>query len=102
MNMGGLGGTVRAPNRHLLAVGPHPDQLALAGYAEAVHQALSDVLQVNDRWHIWHNFAQAAGKEVAVHSGCWASASRLQRWHQIQDLLDVGVGLLECARRLTA
>nr|WP_192764531.1 ISL3 family transposase [Actinomadura algeriensis] len=82
-----------------------------AGYAEAVHQALPGALQVGDRWHIWHNFAQAAGKEVAVHSGCWASASRvrsldggktttLARWHQVHDLLDAGVGLLECARRL--
>ena len=82
-----------------------------AGYADAVHQALPDALQVGDRWHIWHNFAQAVGKEVAVHSGCWATASRvrkldggktttLARWHQVHDLLDAGVGLLECARRL--
>jgi transposase len=82
-----------------------------AGYAEAVHQALPDALQVGDRWHIWHNFAQAVGKEVSVHSGCWASASRvrkldggqtttLARWQQVHDLLDAGVGLLECARRL--
>jgi hypothetical protein len=46
-----------------------------------------------------------------VHSGCWASASRvrkldggttttLARWHQVHDLLDAGVGLGECARRL--
>jgi transposase len=82
-----------------------------AGYAEAVRQVLPDALQVGDRWHIWHNFAQAAGKEVAVHSGCWASASRvrkfdggrtttLARWQQVHDLLNAGVGLLECARRL--
>ncbi|GAA4238080.1 hypothetical protein GCM10022254_52480 [Actinomadura meridiana] len=82
-----------------------------AGYADAVHQTLPDALQVGDRWHIWHNFAQAAGKEVSVHSGCWASASRvrkldggrtttLARWQQVHDLLDAGVGLLECARRL--
>lgn len=82
-----------------------------AGYADAVHQALPDALQVGDRWHIWHNFAQAATKEVAVHSSCWAAASRvrkldggttttLARWHQVHDLLDAGVGLLECARRL--
>ncbi|GAB3976485.1 hypothetical protein GCM10029978_063490 [Actinoallomurus acanthiterrae] len=48
---------------------------------------------------------------MAVHSGCWATASRvrkldggktttLARWHQVHDLLDAGVGLLECARRL--
>jgi transposase len=82
-----------------------------AGYADAVHQALPDAVQVGDRWHIWHNFAEAARKEVAVHSGCWAGASRvrkldggttttLARWHQVHDLLGAGVGLLECARRL--
>ncbi|GLY89635.1 hypothetical protein [Actinoallomurus iriomotensis] len=60
---------------------------------------------------LWHDFTQAVGKEVAVHSGCWAGASRvreldggttttLARWQQIHDLLDAGVGLLECARRL--
>jgi hypothetical protein len=47
-----------------------------------------------------------------VHSGCWASASRvrkldngttttLTRWHQVHDLLDAGAGLGECARRLS-
>lgn len=82
-----------------------------AGYAEAVHQAIPDALQVGDRRHIWHNFAQAVRKEVAVHSDCWATATRirklaggktttLQRWQQVHDLLDAGVGLLECARRL--
>jgi hypothetical protein len=46
-----------------------------------------------------------------VHNGCWADASRvreldggttttLARWHQVHDLLDAGVGLGECARRL--
>ena len=81
-----------------------------AGYADAIRQALPDALQVGDRWHIWHNFAEATRKEVAVHSGCWAGASRvrkldggtttLARWHQVHDLLNAGVGLLECARRL--
>jgi transposase len=82
-----------------------------AGYADAIRQALPDALQVSDRWHIWHNFAEAARKEVAVHSGCWAGSSRvrkldggttttLARWHQVHDLLDAGVGLGECARRL--
>ncbi|MEV3927441.1 hypothetical protein [Actinomadura coerulea] len=41
-----------------------------AGWADAGHRALADALQVGDRWHIWHNLAQAVGKEVAGHSGC--------------------------------
>jgi hypothetical protein len=50
-------------------------------------------------------------KEVAAHSACWAkagppiregkrAASTLERWQQVHELLDRGVGLLECARRL--
>ncbi|MEV5709234.1 hypothetical protein [Actinoallomurus sp. NPDC052274] len=72
---------------------------------------MPDALQGGDRWHIWHSLAQTVGKEVAVHSGCWATASwvrkvdggkttTLQWWQQVHDLLDAGVGLLECARRL--
>jgi hypothetical protein len=50
--------------------------------------------------------------EVKAHSTCWATVldapiydgpraqTTLERWHQIHGLLDQGVGLLECARRL--
>lgn len=80
-------------------------------YAEAVRRALPDALQVGDRWHIWHNLAEAVLKEVAAHSACWAKAgpppqegkravTTRQRWQQVHDLLGKGVGLLECARRL--
>ncbi len=80
-------------------------------YAEAVRRALPDAVQVSDRWHLWHNLGQAAGKEVAAHSSCWATAgpplqdgrratTTRERWHHIHDLLGKGVGLLECARRL--
>jgi transposase len=40
------------------------------GYTEAIRRALRDALQVGD-WHIWHNLAEAVGKEVAAHSACW-------------------------------
>jgi transposase len=79
-------------------------------YAEAVRRALPDALQVADRWHLWHNLAEAVRKEVTAHSTCWATAgppqegtravTTRQRWNQVHDLLDKGVGLLECARRL--
>lgn len=80
-------------------------------YAEAVRRALPGAVQVGDRWHIWHNLAEAVLKEVAAHSACWAktgpppragkrAATTRERWQQVHDLLDKGVGLLECSRRL--
>ncbi|SCL15958.1 Transposase [Micromonospora inyonensis] len=83
-----------------------------ATYAKAIRRALPDAVQVADRWHLWHNLCEAALSEVKAHSTCWAAVldaplydgprarTTLQRWHQVHDLLDQGVGLLECARRL--
>jgi hypothetical protein len=83
-----------------------------ATYAEAIRRALPDAVQVADRWHVWHNLCEAALSEVKAHSSCWATVldaplydgpraqTTLERWHQVHDLLDQGVGLLECARRL--
>ena len=45
-----------------------------ATYAEAVRRALPDAVQISDRWHLWHNLAEAVRKEVAAHSTCWAKA----------------------------
>ena len=80
-------------------------------YGEAIGRALPEAIQCADRWHIWHNLLEAAHKEVAAHSACWAqagppinegkrAATNLERWHHVHDLLGQGVGLLECARRL--
>ncbi|MFF1651733.1 ISL3 family transposase, partial [Streptomyces sp. NPDC058240] len=82
-----------------------------AGYAQAVTDALPQVPQITDRWHLWHNLGEAVLKEVHAHAGCWAkcgppSQARVreettrERWHQVHALLDQGVGLLDCARRL--
>lgn len=79
-------------------------------YAQAVRDALPDAVQVADRWHLWHGLAEAMAKEVAAHSTCWASATGIQdgprarttaeRWAQIHGLLEQGVGLMDCSRRL--
>ena len=61
---------------------------------------------------MWHNLCEAALSEIKAHSTCWATVldapiydgprapTTLERWHQVHGLLDQGVGLLECARRL--
>jgi transposase len=79
-------------------------------YAQAVRDAAPAIVQVADRWHLWHGLAEAAAKEVAAHSACWAGATGVQdgplarttaeRWHQVHGLLKQGLGLLECSRRL--
>lgn len=83
-------------------------------YGEAVSQALPDAVQVSDRWHLWHGLAEAVRKEVAGHAGCWTPAVGLaiglqdgrraattrERWQQVHELLDAGVGQLDCSRRL--
>nr|WP_152889776.1 ISL3 family transposase [Streptomyces adustus] len=83
-----------------------------ATYAEAIRRALPDAVQVADRWHLWHNLCEASLREVKAHSTCWAAVleaplyngpraqTTLERWHQVHGLLEKGVGLLECARRL--
>jgi transposase len=82
-----------------------------AAYAEAIAQGAPRARQVSDRWHLWHGLSQAVLKEVATHSGCWAktslaprksrhAATTRERWRHVHDLLDHGVGLGECARRL--
>ncbi len=55
--------------------------------------------------------ARSVREVVAAHGRCWAAAgpkrqtltretTTLERWHAVHDLLDQGVGLLDCARRL--
>jgi transposase len=80
-------------------------------FAQAVTDADPSIAQIGDRWHLWHGLCEAVLKEVGAHSACWAkhgppiaegqrAETTRERWQQIHDLLDKGVGLLDCSRRL--
>ena len=80
-------------------------------YAEAIRTALPHALQVSDRWHLWKNLCDKVLSETRGHAPCWATCNpslaggvreqiTLERWHKVHNLVDQGVGLLECSRRL--
>ncbi len=80
-------------------------------FAHAITDADPSIVQAGDRWHLWHGLAGTALKEVGAHASCWSAfgpplpqgknaATTRERWRQVHDLLDQGVGLLTCARRL--
>ncbi|MGW6472893.1 ISL3 family transposase [Streptomyces nigra] len=80
-------------------------------FAQAITDEALHVVQVADRWHLWHLLGEAAHREVLARSACWGplgppicegrrAQTTRERWQQVHDLRDQGVGLLECARRL--
>ena len=85
-----------------------------AAYAEAIRQGAPEAVQASDRWHLWHGLGGAVEKIVIAHSTSWRAAQsspqpgpprpideRTRTRHAaVHELLDQGVGLLECARRL--
>ncbi|CAG6391803.1 hypothetical protein SCOCK_140001 [Actinacidiphila cocklensis] len=83
-----------------------------ATYAEAIRRALPDAVQVSDRWHLWKNPCDKVLAEVRTHAPCWDTINpprpggvreqtTRERRHKVHTLLGQGVGLLECARRLS-
>ncbi|AWN30113.1 hypothetical protein DKG71_31725 [Streptomyces sp. NEAU-S7GS2] len=40
-------------------------------FAQATLEADPTIVQVMDRWHLWHGLAETALKEVTAHSSCW-------------------------------
>lgn len=73
---------------------------------------LPEAVQVSDRWHVWSNLCGKVLAEVRSHAACWATIvnptrpggvreqTTRERRQRVHHLLNQGVGLLECARRL--
>ncbi|MFE6595478.1 transposase [Streptomyces sp. NPDC057781] len=41
-------------------------------FARATTDADPTIVQVGDRWHLWHGLAETALKEIGAHASCWS------------------------------
>ncbi len=71
-------------------------------YGEAIRSALPGCVQVSDRWHLWHGLAEAAAKEVAAHSACWAEGARSRKASAPRPRSSAGSRSTTCAARTSA
>ncbi|WP_238426467.1 transposase [Streptomyces adustus] len=79
--------------------------------AQTALDANPQTVQVKDRRHLWRGLVEAVVRKVTAHSSCWGKCGTVllegkraqntrELRQQVHCLLDQGVGLLECSRRL--